>query len=173
VGASAGVVERSENLFEALERLHTLAEAKEILEGVLTGKYPVFAEEITGTFNSEPYQYKSRTTLDVKVTSQEFPDYSLTIARNGSALPWSAKASPSSITTVNPFSANPGGLVTSTAEEPKDDYASGEEAVSEIVSQTKELKAVDANLFATGEVTLVPQPEDSKTISWTFNDLKA
>ncbi len=166
----------TESLFEWLHLAQTPSEAWEILQGVLSGAYPGFAEEVTGTFSSKAYGFSERTTLSVEVTSQQFPDYSLNISRNGALLPWSTEASPPNIETVNPLSKNPTVLVNSTVDEPESQYASGLSAVEDIVAETRNFRAVAAGLFNRGQVSLIGSTSADhppSSLSWTFDDQKA
>jgi hypothetical protein len=161
----------------SLEKVKTTTEFIETLAGI--GGYSGFAEAVQGKFVSGKLsplsRHNDRTALQIAVTSDQFPNYGLTIQRNGTTLPW---ATDGLTMVVNPFGANGPGVIVN-SQSSGQNFSSGEQGVDNVLAATAPLKGVGegvknhANVgwaYLDNALSLSSVSDSSKTISWNFLD---
>jgi hypothetical protein len=195
-GASALTkYETIEEVGELLSHTKGLSEFADEFAGYMSGQYNGFATAINGQFTTtrlSPDSIKPNVTnLKIAVTTDEFPDYSLSITRNGQALPWTqADADPGVIKVTNDYGANPAGMLTNT-EPDASKYDSSKAAVNNVLAATSQMSFFSKSVakygslngyFSNGgssQLNQLPDPKSnpdpvptSDMLTWAFYDQK-
>ena len=208
VKLSAGLMKGmkvSAGLAHWLHKAKTVQEIVGFLSGYsgYSGSYPVMSAVVRGAFTTQfvGNKYPWKTTLATSVTSTRFPNIELKITRDAEpatyqsnkvyqgVLPWKTAYRAEPVSTVNPFSAKNHAFLVSDSTKNNHSYASGEQALQNIIDDTNQMPAMDHNIGQYANLaskfndeqaeaplpscTNEGYPNSRSTICWLFSDGKA
>ena len=173
-----GGAELFEQVAELAHKVKDVHELQGLIAGLMTKEYNGAAMVINGQFTTATFGTAHRTILRIAVKSDSFPDYTLTGTRNGQPLPWHGTAQ---IPAVNPYSANPSGLVNDSSK--RGPYSTGAAAVAKVLADTSAFPSIQNSLYLYGNIKwgydhgvsqsmYKPVAGEPHTIGWTFYDGK-